>query len=105
MNKNLNKYVNDIIAIAGANNTAFDVGADMFMANAANVGIEGAAHYAGADHLDWAAVAADLAPLIPADVSDMVATFTKDYRERMDEVIAARKLGDYAGAVEVMTRE
>lgn len=105
MNKSLNKYVNDIISIAAANDVAFDAGADMLLANAKNSGVEGAPHYPGADHLDWDAVAADIAPITAATEVDMVQTFTDDYRERMDEVIAARKVGDYAKAVEVMTRE
>ena len=105
MNKSLNKYVNDIISIAGANDKSWDVGANMFIANAKNVGVEGAEHYPGADHLDWAAIAADLAPITPAAEADMLNTFSKDYRARMSEVIAARKEGDYAKAIEVMTRE
>lgn len=102
MNKALNKYVNDIIAIAGANDMPWDVGSNMFLANAKNVGIDGAEHYPGADHLDWAAIADELAPITPATEADMLNTFAKDYRAHMAEVIAARKVGDYAKAVEVM---
>ena len=105
MNKALNKYVNDIIAIAGANNKSWDVGSNMFITNAKNVGIEGAPYYPGADHLDWAAVAAALAPITPATEADMLNTFAKDYRAHMSEVIAARKVGDYVKAIEVMTHE
>lgn len=41
MNKKLNRYVNDIIAIAGANDKSWDVGCDMFLANVKNVGKDG----------------------------------------------------------------
>ena len=105
MNKKLNKYVNDIIAIAGANNVSWDVGADMFLANAKNVGIEGAEHYPGADHLDWKAVAEELAPLTPQAQADMLTTYCADYRAHMSAVISARRANDYDKAVEVMTRE
>lgn len=105
MNKKLNRYVNDIIAISGANDVSWDVGANMFITNAKNVGVEGAEHYKGADHLDWAAVAAELAPITPAAEADMLNTYCADYRQHMAEVIAARKVGDYAKAIEVMTCE
>lgn len=105
MNKALNKYVNDIISIATANDKSWDVGSNMFITNAKNVGVDGAEHYPGADHLDWAAIATALAPITPATEADMLNTFAKDYREHMSEVIAARKVGDYVKAIEVMTRE
>ena len=105
MNKALNKYVNDIIAIAGANDKSWDVGSNMFIANVKNVGIEGAEYYHGADHLEWAAIAAKLGPITPETEADMLNTFAKCYRAHMSEVIAARKVGDYVRAIWVMASE
>ena len=36
INKSLNKYVNEIIAIAGANDVSWDVGCNMVLANVKN---------------------------------------------------------------------
>ena len=59
INKKLNKYVNEIIAIAGANDTIWDVGCNMFLANVKNYDQPDAPYYKGAD-LDWPEVAAEL---------------------------------------------
>lgn len=101
-NTTLHRYVNDIIAIAGANDKSWDVGCNMFLANVKNNGNPDAPHYAGADHLDWSAVAAEIGPFAPSDETDMLRTFAADYRAHMSEVIAARKAGDYTKAIEVM---
>lgn len=100
MNKALNPYVNDIIAIAGANDVGWDVGADMFIANVrAKTNL-----YKGADHLDWEAVAAEIGDFTPAEQADMLTTYCADYRKHMDEVIALRRTGRYGEAVEVMLK-
>ena len=39
INKKLNKYVNEIIAIAGANDVSWDVGCNMFLANVKNYAV------------------------------------------------------------------
>ena len=101
INKRLNKYVNEIIAIAGANDTTWDVGCNMFLANVKNYDKPDAPYYKGAD-LDWPDVAKDLAPLDAATEADMLNTFRADYKARMDEVIALRKEGKYDEAVKVM---
>ena len=100
-NKKLNKYVNEIIAIAGANDVSWDVGCNMFLSNVKNYGVEGAPYYAGAD-LDWPDVAAELCPFSTEDERDMLQTFREDYNAHMDEVIALRKAGRYGEAARVM---
>lgn len=101
MNKKLNGYVNEIIAIAGTNDVSWDVGVNMFLANVKNYGKEGACYYEGAD-LDWGAVVAELGPITLAAEVDMINTYCADYRKNMKKVIALRKAGDYEGAKEVM---
>ena len=100
MNKALNPYVNDIIAIAGANNMEWDEGVDMFLANVKARENK----YSGADHLDWDVVAGEIGPITPAEEADMRRTYCEDYRARMSEVIALRRTGRYGEAVEVMLR-
>lgn len=102
MNKALNKYVNEIISIAGTNDVGWDVGVNMFLANVKNHGKDGTPYYKGADELDWAAVGAELAPFTDADEADMINTYCADYRENMKLVQAARMSGDYDRAVEIM---
>ena len=100
MNKALNPYVNDIIAIAGANHMEWDEGVDMFLANVKARENK----YPGADHLDWDVVANEIGPITPAEEADMRKTYCEDYRARMSEVIALRRTGRYGEAVEVMLR-
>lgn len=102
MNKALNGYVNEIIAIAGTNDVSWDVGVNMFLANVKNYGVEGASHYEGADYLDWGVVGEKLGNITPAVEADMINTYCADYRKNMKKVIALRKAGDYEGAKEVM---
>lgn len=101
MNKALNGYVNEIIAIAGTNDVSWDVGVNMFLANVKNHGKEGAPYYEGAN-LDWGDVASELGLITPAVEADMINTYCADYRKNMKKVIALRKAGDYEGAKEVM---
>lgn len=101
INKRLNKYVNEIIAIAGANDTTWDVGCNMFLANVKNYDKPDAPYYKGAD-LDWPEVAAELCPFTDEDERDMLQTFRDDYNKHMQEVIALRKEGKYDEAVKVM---
>lgn len=103
MNKALNKYVNEIISIAGTNDVGWDVGVNMFLANVKNHGKDGTPYYKGADELDWAAVGAELAPFTDADEADMINTFNADYTAHMAEIIDLRKAGDTDGVRAVMT--
>lgn len=58
----LKNYMNEINAIARANDMPWDVGKDMFVANIQNFGVDGAPYYAGADidyaplHTEWMAM-------------------------------------------------
>ena len=103
MNKALNKYVNEIISIAGENGVDWSNGPRMFLANVKNFGNPDAPHYAGAGNLDWATVGADLTPFTDVDEADMINTYCACYREHMSGVIAARSAGDHDKAVEIMT--
>ena len=102
MNKKLNKYVNEIIAIAGKNNVNWDIGVNMFLSNVKNCGKDDSFYYVGADGVDWAAAAAEILPLTPEEEADLINTYCADYRAHMDNVIEARKTGDYEKAVEIM---
>lgn len=102
MNKALNKYVNEIIAIAGENDVSWDVGVNMFLTNVKNYGKDDAPHYAGADYIDWDAVGAELVPFTTEDEADMINTYCEDYRKNMQLVQAARMSGDYDRASEIM---
>ena len=78
MNKKLHKYINEIIDLGTAANMGWKEGVNMFLSNVKNAGQEGAPHYGGADHLDWAAIGAELAPFTDADEADMINTFNAD---------------------------
>lgn len=97
MNKSLNKYVNEIIAIATANDKSWDVGCNMFLSNVKARQVI----YPGAD-LDWEAVADEFGPFVQSDEADMLNTFRADYRAHMAEVIALRNEGKYDEARKVM---
>lgn len=97
MNKSLNKYVNEIIEIATANDKPWDVGCNMFLSNVKS----GEENYPGAD-LDWSAVASEMGEITPEAEADMLDTFKGDYSAHMAEVIALRKEGKYDEARKVM---
>lgn len=97
MNKALNKYVNEIIEIATANDKEWDEGSNMFLSNVK----AGREIYPGAD-LDWPAVAAEIGPFTQTEEADMLDTFKEDYSAHMAEVIALRKEGKYDEARKVM---
>ena len=100
-NNSLNKYVNEIIAIAKANDTTWDVGCNMFLANVKNYDKHDAPYYPGCD-LDWPDVAAELCPFTAEDERDMLQTFREDYKAHQEEIIALRTEGKYDEAVKVM---
>lgn len=104
INKKLNKYVNEIIAIAGANDVSWDVGCNMFLANVKNYDKPDAPYYAGAD-LDWPDVAAELCPFSAEDERDMLQTFREDYKAHQEEILALRAEGKYEEAARVMCGE
>lgn len=101
MNKFLNPYVNEIIAIAGANNMEWDEGCNLFLTNIKNVDIPGALYYEGAD-VDYGKLADELGPIDSETERDMLQTFRDCYKEHKAEVIALRKEGKYAEAAMVM---
>ncbi|MBM6888491.1 hypothetical protein [Pseudoflavonifractor phocaeensis] len=105
MNKKLHKYVNEIIDLGTAANMGWKEGVNMFLSNVKNAGQEGAPHYGGADHLDWAAIGAELAPFTDADEADMINTFNADYTAHMAEIIDLRSAGDRDGVTAVMCGE
>ena len=98
MNKALNPYVNDIIAIAGENDVSWSIGVDMFLTNLRSK----KNLYKGADHLDWEEIANDIGPLEPSIRADMVNTFNENYRKNMSKIIAFRKAGKYEKVIEIM---
>ena len=103
MNKFLNPYVNEIIAIAGANNVSWDVGSNMFLTNIKNVDVAGAPYYEGAD-VDYGKLADEVGSIDSETEQDMLQTFRDCCNEHMSEVIALRKEGKYAEAAMVMVR-
>lgn len=97
MNKKLNKYVNEIIAIGRANDKEWDEGCNLFLSNVK----AGQEIYPGVK-LDWPAVAAEIGPFTQAEEADMLDTFKEDYNAHMSEVIALRREGKYDEARKVM---
>lgn len=91
MNKALNKYVNEIIAIGIANKLDWNKGINMFLSNVkaqSNI-------YKGADTLDWSAIAKDLGTISDVAEADMINTFIADYHKNHSEIIALRREGKY----------
>ena len=86
----LKNYVNEIIDIAEANDVAWGVGMEMFLANARNCGDETLPHYPGA-YVDWSALKLELEPMTDAQVAEMKNDFDYWYRAHIDEIRAARK--------------
>ena len=86
----LKKCVNEIIDIAEANDVAWDVGMEMFLANARNCGDETLPHYPGA-YVDWSALKLELAPMTDTQVADMKNDFAYWYRANAEEIRKARK--------------
>ena len=103
MDKTLNAYVNEIIAIAIANDKPWDVACNMFLANVKNHDDPNACYYPGAQ-LDYDKVAKDIGEITPEREADMLNTYKEDYTKNMSEVIACRKKGDFIGAQSVMMR-
>lgn len=103
MNKFLNPYVNEIIAIATANDVNWDVGPNMFLTNIKNVDVPGAPYYEGAD-VDYGKLADELGPIDDETEHDMLQTYCDCYEEHKAEVIALRKEGKYAEAAMVMVK-
>lgn len=103
MDKTLNAYVNEIIAIAIANDKPWDVACNMFLANVKNCDIPGACYYHGAN-IDYNKVAKDIGEITPEREADMLNTYKEDYNKNMSKVIAFRKKGDYESAKKVMIK-
>lgn len=86
----LKKHVNEIIDIAQANDVAWDVGADMFLANVRNCGEPDTPYYPGA-FVDYAALKLELETMTDAQVAEMKNDFAYWYRANADEIRQARK--------------
>lgn len=96
----LHEYTNEIIDIAEANNMSFDIGADMFLANVRNAGVEGAPYYAGAAGVDYAA----LKPC-HEELSASYPDFVTDFRANQTRIAAFRREGDTEAVKAVMRGE
>ena len=86
----LKEYVNEIIAIAEANDMSWDIGADMFIANIRNSHDIGAPYYPGA-FVDYPALHPELQAMTAEEVAEMKNEFDAWYRAHADEIRAARK--------------
>lgn len=74
------QYKKEIIEIAKANNVAWDVARDMFLANVRNAGMPELPYYEGAD-VDYAALREKLPAQGTAEYAAMCNQFDKDFRE------------------------
>lgn len=86
----LKEYVNEIIAIAEANDMSWDIGADMFVANIRNSGDPEMPYYKGA-FLDYPALKPELEAMTDEAVADMKNEFAAWYREHAEEIRKARR--------------
>lgn len=105
MNKFLNPYVNEIIAIAGANNVSWETSINMFMSNIKNVNVDDpdAPYYEGAD-VDYDKLADELGLIDTETEQDILQTYRECYKAHQDEIITLREEGKYAEAAMVMVR-
>ena len=72
---NLMDYKNEIIAIAKANDVAWDVARDMFLANIRNAGGVELPSYPGAEEVDYLALKADCPEQGTEEYADMCSAF------------------------------
>lgn len=93
----LHVYTNEIIDIAKANGMSWDIGANMFIANARNSIDKDLPYYYGAEDVNFEALYQ-----FADELEESKPDFVRDYRKHEKEIIALRKQGDYAGIVALM---
>lgn len=76
---NLIDYKKEIVAIAKANNAAWDVARDMFLANVRNAGQDTLPYYEGADGVDWEALHAECPDIGTPEYAAMCADFNAEF--------------------------
>lgn len=76
---NLIDYKAEIVAIAKANDAAWDVARDMFLANVRNAGQDTLPYYEGADGVDWEALHAECPDIGTPEYAAMCADFNRDF--------------------------
>lgn len=81
---NLIDYKQEIVAIAKANDAAWDVARDMFLANVRNAGQDTLPYYEGADGVDWEALHQECPDIGTQDYADMCTQFNADFEGGKD---------------------
>ena len=76
------EYKKEIIAIAKAQNLAWDVARDMFLANIRNAGHPELPHYSGADEVPYAALKEKIPAQGTQEYSDMCREFDRAFRAK-----------------------
>ena len=76
---NLMDYKKEIVAIAKANDAAWDVARDMFLANVRNAGQDTLPYYEGADCVDWEALHAECPDIGTPEYAAMCADFNAEF--------------------------
>ena len=98
----LHTYVNEILDIVNeANKTSsysWSVGADMFLANVRNAGMDCLPYYPGAEHVDYLS----LKPHYQQLAESMVA-FVEAVQTRYDEVMDLRAKGEFKAIVDLIS--
>ena len=73
-------YKKEIIAIARAQNVAWDVARDMFLANIRNAGHPDLPHYSGADEVPYKALQAVLPDQQTREYAEMCSGFNRAFQ-------------------------
>ena len=81
---NLMNYKNEIVAIAKANDAAWDVARDMFLANVRNAGQDTLPYYEGADGVDWEGLHQDCPDIGTPEYADMCNEFNAAFRAELE---------------------
>lgn len=81
---NLIDYKNEIVAIAKANDAAWDVARDMFLANVRNAGQDTLPYYEGADGVDWEGLHQDCPDIGTPEYADMCNEFNAAFRAALE---------------------
>lgn len=92
--KNFTEYLWEMWDIAGENDMDVGVGRDMFWANLNNHGVEGAPHYSGADHLDYAKLSAEWKSMTEEEQWEQKILCGHISRKCYNALVKARKEGD-----------
>ena len=93
----IKQYLNEIWDIAHENDVDIGVGKDMFLANVRNANDKSLPHYAGADHVDYAA-------LLPhyKELEDSVNEYNAAVLEHYNAIVELRKDGKRDEAVALL---